>query len=318
MKGRAIIIVFVAVLVCASQVFGHTKLPSLDVKTVPNPSIRVIESSKKLTDVDIFFISPDFDEENQPAIARDLFRIHGVDSMFISPYNISIQKAYAYTWKELLPEIKHVVMCHLRGEPLCKPDTKNTNLFSLRMLIVEEPNPDMISVHLSELVTRSIEYYISPDFDEENQPAIARDLFQISGIDDIFLSPYEISIGKKEEYSWGELLPTIKWVIKKHLAIRDGLDPNSIVDHLKSRGLSSDFESRRKLWDRIGRGGEKYMGTASQNIFLRGCIIEDPASVRRQMTAISIRKMLQKIQIEPIVSVDKLNSCVGVSIKFSF
>ena len=60
--------------------------------------------------------SPDLNVESQPRLVRDLFSFDGVVQIFISPYEITIEKGGVFEWKEMTSAILHCIQTNLEPE----------------------------------------------------------------------------------------------------------------------------------------------------------------------------------------------------------
>ena len=98
------------------------------------------------------------------------------------------------------------------------------------------PNPNSVKIHVDKIVVTSIESYHSPNWDQETQPRLVRDLFATEGITSVSLSPYEVFVRKGDVFEWKEMISAIL------SCIQDCLDPQGELVETKrpTRGIIDD------------------------------------------------------------------------------
>ena len=82
----------------------------------------------------------------------------------------------------------------------------------------EEINEDIGEFHVSEVVTHErVLSFFSKDSQKYKQTPLIESLFNITGVANIHLYPYTITIGKGVVFTWDELRPEIEEVLLSHL-----------------------------------------------------------------------------------------------------
>lgn len=78
----------------------------------------------------------------------------------------------------------------------------------MRYCIEYHPNPDCMTIHLDRLLTKKmIETYDSPEpyESEDVRPSFVTDIFQINGVERVWMNSYSIGITKGSVFEWDEI-----------------------------------------------------------------------------------------------------------------
>lgn len=85
-----------------------------------------------------------------------------------------------------------------------------------------ETNEWWLMLHVSEAITscQTVTFH-SKNTNLEYKPPFVDALFDIKGVKEVIIRPYEISIKRAEVFTWDELRPEIERVILEHLMTKD-------------------------------------------------------------------------------------------------
>jgi len=77
---------------------------------VPNSDMIIVHLSEMITSKKIIsFDSPGDRDKNQPPLVWNLFKIKGIKSISLGPYQIHLEKSGVFSWDELRPDIEKVI-----------------------------------------------------------------------------------------------------------------------------------------------------------------------------------------------------------------
>jgi Fe-S cluster biogenesis protein NfuA len=96
------------------------------------------------------------------------------------------------------------------------------------------PNPEALMFKVTQdLVGRGT--YQFTDRNSANEAPLARRLFSLDGVEQVLVTTRFVTVNKVPDYGWPELVPSLKGLIREHVASGDpAVDPNSLekpVDH---------------------------------------------------------------------------------------
>lgn len=120
----------------------------------PNPACATIHVSVRMTeDMHMSFDSPNaklavygkgpIAYEEQPAFVKELFKIDGVSSVFVKPYEIHLTRGVCIAWEEIIPQalkalkaeladgrslIEFGTPIHPKAEPACRAEVFDRDL----------------------------------------------------------------------------------------------------------------------------------------------------------------------------------------------
>ncbi len=130
----------------------------------------------------------------------------------------------------------------------------------MKFRIEEFVNRDLITIHLSKKISEEshITFY-SPAWTNEKYSGqkpeelryLAGSLFQIDGVTEVTIHPYEISIQKGMCFTWDELVPQLIRAINVMVADKEEMEelPKIAMSDEEALALKRKYEREMNKWD---------------------------------------------------------------------
>ncbi len=122
----------------------------------------------------------------------------------------------------------------------------------MKYRIEEVPNRDVLHVHIDKRLMRGrIFHFDSPESLDEKDDMLnvncpkdlkdlAKRLFEIDGMEDIFMGQHDIHLGKGSTFTWNEILPKALDVIKAVIA------PDEEMEEMEKIAMSDEEAARQR------------------------------------------------------------------------
>ena len=85
------------------------------VQRTPNPNSMLFHVNRVLTDSKTGETFATVEAAEASPVARELFRVHGVRSVFFLPSSITVSRDPAVPWDDILPDLEGAVRAGLSG-----------------------------------------------------------------------------------------------------------------------------------------------------------------------------------------------------------
>lgn len=225
----------------------------------------------------IKFILPDFitknesfefkniDETANSPLAKELFYLPFVKTVYIANNFIAIEKFSIVEWddvKEVVAEQIETFMA--KGKKILIDSVKNAKKQPVTVYAESTPNPAVIKFVANKLLTKkSVEF---KNIDEASASPLAKGLFKMSFVKEIFIDENYVSVSKYDSFDWNEFIHPTRTFIKEfleqgHLAVDESL----ILDTQKIEEKADiDFDSLDEKSQRIINILEEYVKPAVQ------------------------------------------------------
>jgi len=154
------------------------------------------------------------DQAKPSPLAQELFHLPFVKTIFLAQNFVAIEKYDIVSWDMVLEELSKSIENYLNsGRPLIDvPSSKPQNI---AVYAESTPNPNTMKfVANRSLVPRRFEYN---SIDQCTHAPLAKELFQTSGVQAVFMHQNYISVRKSEGHSWTELIDVLKSLIQNFI-----------------------------------------------------------------------------------------------------
>lgn len=202
------------------------------------------------------FVLPDFiikgesfefkniDETAQSPLAKQLFYLPFVKTVFISSNFVAIEKFSIVEWAEVKDLVAEQIQAFIEkgGKVILQPDNQAKKQ-PITIYGETTPNPSVLKFVANKILTKkAVEF---KNIDETTSSPLAKALFQLPFIKEIFIDENYVSITKYESYDWHEITLEVRTFIKNflengNLAVEESL----IVDTTESdKKTEAHFDS---------------------------------------------------------------------------
>ncbi len=185
------------------------------------------------------FVLPDFiikgesfefkniDETALSPLAKQLFYLPFVKTVFISSNFVAIEKFSIVEWSEVKELVAEQIQSFLEkgGKVILEAENK-TKKQPITIYGETTPNPAVLKFVANKILTKkAVEF---KNIDQTQSSPLAKELFQFAYIKEIFIDENYVSVTKYDSYDWHEITLEVRTFIKNflengHLAVEESL-----------------------------------------------------------------------------------------------
>ncbi|MEC4112862.1 NifU family protein [Myroides pelagicus] len=176
----------------------------------------------------IKFVLPDFitkgenfefkniDETANSPLARELFYLPFVKTIYISNNFIAIEKFSIVEWDDVKETVADQIELFLaKGKKILIDSKKEIKKQPITIYAESTPNPSVIKFVANKLLTKKhVEY---KNIDETQTSDLAKELFKQSFVKEVFIDENYVSISKFDAYEWNDYIQSTRSFIKEFL-----------------------------------------------------------------------------------------------------
>jgi len=193
---------------------------TLTVQPTANPDIIKLEANRPL--VKGSYEYKNVDEAKNAPLAKELFYLPFVKTVYISSNFIALKRFPIIEWKDVQEEVAQQIAVYLQsGRPLVHNDSGRTPV-EISLYTETTPNPAVMKfVANKRLVPTIIEYKSAT---EAAEAPLAQALFEaFPFVTEVFFDNDYISVTKTDTADWEEESPRLRTFIKDYLAAESPL-----------------------------------------------------------------------------------------------
>ncbi len=239
-------------------------MSKIQIQNTSNPSI-------------IKFVLPDFivkgenyefkniDETSNSPLARELFYLPFVKTVYISNNFIGIEKFSIVEWDDVKESLAQQIETFLDKGNQILLETKTQNKKQPITIYAEStPNPAVIKFVANKLLTKkAVEL---KDIDQAKSSPLAQELFKSPFVKEIFIDENYVSISKYDAFDWNEYIQSTRAFIKEFLEQGNLAVDESLITDTKQIEEQADthFDSLDETSQKIINILEEYVKPAVQ------------------------------------------------------
>ncbi|WP_396138293.1 NifU family protein [Flavobacterium sp.] len=235
------------------------------IKPTNNPAILKFEFDEFIVRTENFEFK-NIDETQQSPLAKQLFFLPFVKTVYISGNFIAIEKFSIVEWEDVQSDVAEQIEDFIKngGEILKIEENKNKKM-PITVYAETTPNPAVLKFACNKLLTKTpIEF---KNIDETAASPLAKELFKFSFVKEVFIDENYVSITKFSVTEWDEITLELRTFIKGF--IENGgtvIDESAVVkteNHQKQQ--ESYFENLDVTSQQIINIIEEYVKPAVQS-----------------------------------------------------
>jgi Fe-S cluster biogenesis protein NfuA len=237
----------------------------ISTKITNNPSIVKLELDEFIVRTENFEFK-NIDETQQSPLAKQLFFLPFVKTVYISANFIAIEKFSIVEWENVQDDVANQINEFIEngGEILKINENKNKKI-PVTVYAETTPNPSVLKFASNKLMTKTAVEF--KNIDETAASPLAKELFKFPFVKEVFIDENYISVTKFAVTEWDEITLELRTFIKEY--IENGgtvIDENAIVktdNHQKQQ--ESYFENLDVTSQQIINIIEEYVKPAVQS-----------------------------------------------------
>lgn len=214
------------------------------IKETQNPTIVKFEFPDFITRSQNFEYK-NIDETKSSPLAKKLFFLPFVKTVYISANFIAIERFSIVDWKDVQDEVAKMIEEYVEsGAPII--DTEATAVKKIPIEVYSEttPNPSVMKFGVNKKLTKT--HIECKSIDDTAVSPLARALFDFNYVKEVFIDENNISITKYDLVEWMEVTTEIRSFIKKF--IEEG---NVIVDEVALANTEAHVQQQDDYFDNL-------------------------------------------------------------------
>ncbi|WP_313808233.1 NifU family protein [Flavobacterium sp.] len=198
------------------------------IKETQNPTIMKFEFPEFITKNQNFEFK-NIDETTSSPLAKKLFYLPFVKTVYISGNFVAIEKFSIVEWDEVKELVAEEIETFVdKGGKIINVEESSTKKVPVTVYSETTPNPSVMKFVASKMLTKTM--VESKSIDETAASPLAKELFQFPFVKEVFIDENYVSITKYDIAEWMEITQEIRGFIKNY--IEDGktvIDETQIV-----------------------------------------------------------------------------------------
>ena len=185
------------------------------IKDTQNPTILKFEFPDFITRNQSFEYK-NIDEAKDSPLAQKLFYLPFVKTVFISSNFIAIERFSIVEWEDVKNEVAEQIETYVNNGGIIVNISEDTNKkIPISIYSESTPNPSVMKfVANKALTTKTAEF---KSIDETAASPLAKELFKLGAVKEVFLDENYISITKFDSFEWLEITNDIRSFIKSYI-----------------------------------------------------------------------------------------------------
>lgn len=196
-------------------------MSKITIKVTNNPSIVKFELDEFITKGQSFEFK-NIDETSNSPLAKQLFFLPFVKTVFISSNFIAIEKFSIVEWSDVQDEVAEQIEQFIKNGGTIVA-TSTTKKVAITVYGETTPNPAVMKFVANKLLTKTM--LECKSIDETKASPLAQELFKFPFVKEVFIDENYISITKYEITEWDEITLEIRTFIKEYLE-----NGNTVID----------------------------------------------------------------------------------------
>ena len=185
------------------------------IKETQNPNIVKFEFPEFITKSQNFEFK-NIDETAQSPLAKKLFYLPFVKTVYISGNFIAIEKFSIVEWPEVKDLLAEEIETFIdKGGQVLTIDENTTKKIPVTVYSETTPNPSVMKFVASKMLTKTM--VECKNIDETTASPLAKELFQFPFVKEVFIDENYVSISKYDIAEWMEITQDIRSFIKTYI-----------------------------------------------------------------------------------------------------
>lgn len=157
------------------------------------------------------------DETDSSPLARKLFYLPFVKTVYISGNFVAIKRFSIVEWSDVQEEVKQQIEDFVKagGKVLIESDSSTTKKIPVTVYGETTPNPAVLKFVANKMLTKTALEF--KNIDEAKPSPLAIELFKLPYIKEVFIDENYVSVTKFDSYTWDEITIEVRTFIKEYI-----------------------------------------------------------------------------------------------------
>ena len=219
-------------------------MSKITIKETQNPSILKFEFDDFITKNKSFEYK-NIDETKDSPLAKQLFYLPFVNTIYISGNFIAIEKYSIVEWEDVQDEVAEQIQTYVsNGGEIVIIDPNDNKKIPVSIYAESTPNPNVLKFVSNTMLTKTA--LECKNIDETKASPLAKELFNFPFVKEIFFDENYISITKYGVKEWDEITLEIRTFIKEY--IENG---NVVIDESLITKTETHQKQQEEYFDKL-------------------------------------------------------------------
>jgi Fe-S cluster biogenesis protein NfuA len=204
----------------------------INIKNTQNPTILKFEFPDFITKKENFEFK-NIDEAKNSPLAKQLFYLPFVKTVYISGNFIAIERYGIVEWEDVQEDVAEQIENFVNsGGKILEIDETTAKKTPVTVYGETTPNPATLKFVVNKMVTKTpVEF---KNIDETKASPLAKELFNFPYVKEIYIDENYISVSKYESYDWSEITMELRSFIKLYIENGGPVLDESLIEAPKS------------------------------------------------------------------------------------
>ncbi len=211
----------------------------INIKETQNPAIIKFEFPDFISYGSNFEFK-NIDETANSPLARQLFYLPFVKSVYVSGNFVAVERFSIVEWADVQDDVKKQIEDFVTngGKVLIETEKETTKKIPVTVYGETTPNPSVLKFVANKSLTKTAVEF--KNIDEAKPSPLAVELFKLPYIKEIFIDENYVSITKFEIYSWDEITIEVRTFIKQFIENGGTVIDESLIVQTKAHEQQQD------------------------------------------------------------------------------
>lgn len=211
----------------------------INIKETQNPSIIKFEFPDFISYGSNFEFK-NIDETANSPLARQLFYLPFVKSVYVSGNFVAVERFSIVEWADVQDDVKKQIEDFVTngGKVLIETEKETTKKIPVTVYGETTPNPSVLKFVANKSLTKTAVEF--KNIDEAKPSPLAVELFKLPYVKEIFIDENYVSITKFEIYSWDEITIEVRTFIKQFIENGGTVIDESLIVQTKAHEQQQD------------------------------------------------------------------------------
>jgi len=239
-------------------------MSKISIKNTNNPSIVKFEWNEILTKGKNFEFK-NIDETKDSPLAKQLFYLPFVKTVYISGNFIAIEKFSIVEWEEVQEEVANQIEEYITSGGIIINKETLVRKNPITIYAESTPNPAVTKFVANKMLTKTA--VECKNIDETKAAPLAKDLFSFPFVKEVFIDENYVSITKYDIASWDEITFELRNFLKQYLEQTDIVVDENLVEKTDNYKIQQEeyFENLDVTSQQIINILEEYVKPAVQS-----------------------------------------------------
>lgn len=213
-------------------------MSKISIKITNNTSIVKFELEENITR-NTNYEFKNIDETAKSPLAKQLFYLPFVKTVYISGNFIAIEKFSIVEWEDVQDEVAHQIEDYIaKGGKIILEEETSAKKNPITIYAESTPNPAVTKFVANKMLTKiAVE---CKNIDETKASPLAKDLFSFPFVKEVFIDENYVSITKYDIADWSEITFELRNFLKQYLEQTDLVVDESLIEKTDNFKIKQD------------------------------------------------------------------------------